>query len=313
MHRLIIKTMAMCLLVLFLMTSVAIADALPQKIVITYVKFPLNAPTIVAKKLGLYEQEFSSLGISIEWPELTAGPKQIQAMAGGSVQFASAISADSVITANSNGMDIKLLYIYSRAPKAFNIMSKNSNVQNVADLKGKTIVGPMGSLMHQMLIVALSKEKMTQKDVSFVNMPTAEALTALLGGAADAALVAGPGMIKAQAGGAKVIQNGDGLVKGIIVSAVSGKFLREHPELVHRYIQTHKKALQFIDENPKEAIRIIAEETQLSENDISTMLPWYEFTPDISKTDIEDLSATAEFLKSNGIVIKPFSLESILM
>ena len=65
-----------------------------EKISITYVKLPLNVPAILAKRLGLFEKEFGPSGISIERPELTAGPRQTEAMAAGSVQFASVLSSE---------------------------------------------------------------------------------------------------------------------------------------------------------------------------------------------------------------------------
>jgi len=205
-----------------------------DKLSITYVKLPLNAPAILAKRLGLFEKEFGPDGIAIQRPELTAGPQQTQALAAGSVQFASVLSSDSAILAKSNGVDLKVIAVFARAPKAFNVMTKNPAIKKVTDLRSKTVAGQKGSLLNHLLFAALKKEGMTPADVKYVNMPGAQAQAALMSGSVDAALIAGPSIVPAEAAGARVIVNGDGLIGGLLVVAVSGSFLRDYPDMVKR-------------------------------------------------------------------------------
>jgi sulfonate transport system substrate-binding protein len=225
-----------------------------DKISITYVKLPLNVPAILAKRLGLFEKEFGPSGISIERPELTAGPRQTEAMAAGSVQFASVLSSDSAILAGANGIDLKVIGVFCRAPKAFNVMAKNPAIKGVADLRGKTVAGPKGSLLNQLLFAALKKEGLKPSDLKYVNMAGVQAQAALISGSVDAALIAGPSLIKAEASGARVIANGEGLVKGLIVMAVSGPFLKNQPDLVKRYLKAHDQSLQYFKTRPEESI-----------------------------------------------------------
>jgi sulfonate transport system substrate-binding protein len=90
-----------------------------DKIAITYVKLPLNAPAILVKRLGLLEKEFGPDGITIQRAEFIAGPHQTQAMAAGSVQITSVLGSDSAILARVNGIDVKVISAFSRPPKAF--------------------------------------------------------------------------------------------------------------------------------------------------------------------------------------------------
>ena len=76
---------------------------LPKTIHITYVKAPLNVPSIVEKKMGLFEKEFGKDKIAVDFPEITAGPKQTEAMAAGSVDFAHCLGGTSAILAAANG------------------------------------------------------------------------------------------------------------------------------------------------------------------------------------------------------------------
>lgn len=283
-----------------------------SKITITYVKLPLNVPAIAAKKLGLFEKEFGPDGISIDRPELTAGPKQTEAIASGSVQFASVLSSDSAILAKVNGVDLKVISVFSRAPKAFNIMAKNPAIKGIPDLKGKIVAGPKGSLLNQLLFAALKKEGLKPADVKYVNMSGVQAQAALISGSVDAALIAGPALIKAEASGARVIANGEGLVKGLIVIAVSGPFLRNHPDLVKRYLKVHGQSLQYFRMHPEESIKLVAQETEIGEADVKRMLPWYDFDPKITEADLTDMAATQAFLKENDMLTNTIDIRDLI-
>jgi sulfonate transport system substrate-binding protein len=70
-------------------------------------------------------------------------------------------------------------------------MAKNQAIKTVADLKGKTVAGPKGTLLHHLLFVALKKEGLKPADMTFVNMGIPQAQAALISGSIDAALIAG--------------------------------------------------------------------------------------------------------------------------
>jgi len=288
------------------------AAAKVNKISITYVKLPLNVPAILAKRLGLFEKEFGPDGISIDRPELTAGPRQTEAMAAGSVQFASVLSTDSAVLARANGVDLKVISVFSRAPGGYNLMARNPSIKKVSDLKGKTVAGPKGSLLNQLLFAALKKEGLKPADVKYVNMAGVQAQAALISGSVDAALIAGPALIKAEASGARVIANGEGLVRGLIVVAVSGPFLKNHPDLVKRYLKVHDQSLQYFKNHPDESVKLVAEETEISQVDVRRMLPWYDFDPRITDADIADMAATQTFLRENEMLTNTLDIKDLI-
>jgi len=288
------------------------AASKPDKISITYTKLPLNAPAIIAKRLGFFEKEFGPDKIVIQRPEMTTGSQQMQAMAAGSVQFASVLGSDAAVLARVNGVDMKVIATFSRAPGAFTIMAKAPSIKKVSDLKGKTVVGPKGTVSHHLLIAALKREGLTAADVKFVNMTVPQAQAALISGSADAALIAGSFLIPAEAAGARVIINGEGLVSGLTVVAVKESFLRDYPDLVKRYLKVHDQALQYLKNNPAESIRIVAEEIQISESDVKKMLPLYSFTSKITDADLADLEATQTFLRENDMLTGTINIRDMI-
>ena len=288
------------------------AAAYPKSISLTYVKAPLNVPSIVEKKLGLLEKEFAKDKIAVQYPEITVGSKQTEAMAAGSLDFAHALGGTSAILAAANGVDLKIIAIYSRAPKAFVVLTKGDKIQKVSDLKGKKVAGPKGTILHQLILAALAKEGLKPDDIQFISMDLPSSAAALMNGSVDAALSAGPDAIRAEKAGARVLTTGEGLVEATIVTAVRGEFLQKHPDLVKRFLKTHTAAIEHMRSKPDEVLAMTAAETGLPAETVKLMLPLYDFSPTIKPSDIAELKRTQDFLLQNGMLKKSIEIEKML-
>lgn len=285
----------------------------PKAVSITYVKAPLNIPSIVEKQQKLFEQEFGKAGMGVNLPEITVGPKQTEAMAAGSVDFAHCLGGSSAILAAANGVDLKIIGIYSRAPKAFVVMVKADSIRSIADLKGKKVAGPKGTILHQLLLAGLAREGLKASDVQFVSMDLPAAMAALMNGSVDVALSAGADALRAQQSGARVIATGEGLVDATIVTAVRGEFLKQYPELVKQFVGIHRAAVEKVKREPETAYQLTAAETGLTLDMVKSMAPLYDFDFTIRPKDIEELKLTQEFLKQNGMLDKTVDIEKLLV
>lgn len=284
----------------------------PNVISITYVKAPLNVPSILEKRLGLFDKEFGPDNIKIELPEITVGPKQTEAIAAGAVDFAHGLGGTTAIMAAANGVDLKIVGIYSRAPKAFVLLAKDPNIKSLTDLKGKKVAGPKGTVLHQLLLTALTKNSLKADDVQFVAMDIPGSVAALMNGSVDFALAAGPDALRAEQAGARIITTGEGLIEATIVTAVRGEFLRKSPDLVKRFVKTHQAAQEYMKTNQLDALSITAAETGLSMDMVNKMYPWYDFNSTIKPSDIEELKKTQDFLIKNGMQTKAISIEELI-
>lgn len=288
------------------------AEAAVETINISYVKLPLNLPSIIEKKLELFEKEFSKDRIKVVFPEILEGPKMTEALAAGSLDFCNALGGTSAILAAANGVDLKIIGIYSRAPKAFTIMAADGQINAAADLKGKKIGGPKGTILHQLLLAALTREGLTVQDVAFVNLGIPQAVSAMLSGSVDAALVAGPAVPKALENGAHLITTGEGLLSATIVIAVSNQFMMQHPDLVKRYLKVHSASLRYMKEHLDEVYQLAAEETGIAVEDVRKMVPWYDFNPVITAADMADLEKTRDFLVQNGLLTQSIEVKAFV-
>lgn len=311
----VLKSLIIVIGVLFIVSlslSTAAAAEL-EEIDISYVKLPLNVPSIIEKEKQLFEKEFNPDGIEVEFPEITQGSKMTQAVAAGSLDFCNALGGTSLILAAANGVDIKMIGVYSRAPKAFTIMAKDPSIKTTADLKGKKVVGPKGTILHQLLLASLVENDLSLADLEFVNLGIARGISALLAESADAALVAGPAVPQALANGAHIIESGEGLLDATIVIGVSGEFLEKHPAIVERYLNVHQQSLKFMEENPEKTYQLVAQETGISKESVKKMYSWYDFNPEISESDIKELEKTQEFLIENDMLSNSINIENLIV
>jgi sulfonate transport system substrate-binding protein len=309
------KFLSSVLIIIFLfsLSVTTFAAQEVEKLAISYVKLPLNVPSIVEKEKQLFEKEFNPDGIEVEFPEITQGSKMTQAVAAGSLDFCNALGGTSLILAAANGVKIKMIGVYSRAPKAFNIMAKDPSIKTTADLRGKKVVGPKGTILHQLLLASLVENNLSLDDLEFVNLGIARGISALLAESADAALVAGPAVPQALENGAHIIESGEGLLDATIVIAVSGEFADKHPVIVDRYLKVHQESLKFMEENPEDTLAIVAKETGISKESVKKMYSWYDFNPEITESDIKELTKTQDFLLNNGMLSQSIDIESLIV
>ena len=285
-----------------------------DQVTLTYVQSPLNVPSIVERDEELFQKAFAKNGIdTVEYSNLTTGPEQTQALASGDIQFLNAVGATSVFLSAANGADIKIISMYSRSPKAFMLFSKDDSIQSAEDLKGKTIGGPKGTILHELLVAYLTQAGMTEQDVNFVNMGIPDAQAALTGGSVDAALLAGPTAYNMQKDGYHVVTNGEGLTDATIVTATTQAFYDEHPELVESFLDAQKEALTFMEEHNDETIALAAKATELSEDAVKEMYGMYDFSMDISDSDIAGMEKTEDFMKETGMIETDVDVKSLIL
>ncbi|WP_370673939.1 ABC transporter substrate-binding protein [Pleomorphomonas sp. PLEO] len=271
---------------------------------VTYVTAPFNVPSIVEKHEGILEADFGAKGIKIERPEITSGAKQTEAIAADAIDVASVLGGASAILAKANGVDVRIIAVYSRSPKAFALMTRNDGPLTLADLKGKKIAGPKGTTLHQLLAAALASAGLTINDVDYINMDLPTARAALLSGQIDVATLAGNNAIAVEKAGGKTLATGEGLIQPTTVIAASGKFIDAHPDLVEAYLAAHRKSLDFLAAKPDEALKIAADEQKISVEDAKAQLPLYDFTPTLTDADITNLEGDQAFMVDNAMLPK---------
>ena len=246
------KVLSLALAVCLCLTAVAFAE---DGITVTYVTSPLNAPSIVEKNSSWLE---NALGMPVNYAEITSGADQTAALASGDIQILNAVGGTSVILAAANGADIKVLSMYSRSPAAFMLFSADETISSPEDLKGKTLAGPKGTNLHELLAAYLATAGMTMDDVDFVSMDIPSALSALEGGSVDCALLAGAAAYNCMASGKHLVTNGEGLIAATILTATSQEYYDAHTDVIDTFLKTQEEIVTWMGENHDEVIAMAA-------------------------------------------------------
>lgn len=306
------NVLKLLLYVIFILSCKNKSDFSVKQIVLTYVKSPLNVPSMVEKDRLIFSNAFSKYKLPVVYSELTTGPEQTQALASGDIQFLYAVGATSVILAKANGADIKIINTYSRSPQSFVIFSKNTT-KDANDVKGKKVAGPKGTILHELLATYLNSLGLNESDIKFISMGIPESYAALSSGSVDMALLAGPAAYNTAKEGYNIVTTGENLIEPVVVVATSGTFYNNNKDLVDTFINAEKEVLNYMNNNYDEIISISAKETGLTEEAVKEMYSMYDFNIDITDKDIVSMKKTEKFMRKNKMIETEVDINDLLI
>lgn len=303
------KVFSLILAMILALGCAAMAEGLSvDGLTVTYVTSPLNVPSIVEKENGVFAE---TLGVPVEYAEITSGADQTQALASGDVQVLYAVGGTSIILSAANGADIKVLNMYSRAPKAFCLYSTDDTLTTPESLRGKTIAGPAGTNLHELLVAYLNTAGMTIDDVNFVSMGIPESKAALDGGSADVAMLGGAAAYNAGKQGYHLVTDGEGLIQAIIAVAVTGAYYDAHPDVIEKLTEAQQAIVAEIEADPEAAFATAGRYLDLDPEAVKEMYACYDFSLDISDDDVAGFQKTADFMYASGMIESPFDVTSL--
>jgi len=280
---------------------------------ISYVKSPFNLQAIVMKEDGLLEKELAPLGVTVNWSEINIGTRQAQALATGSLDVAGVINTSSVIIARSEGYPIKIIAGVARPSDVFALVAKRGGATSIKELKGKTVAGPKGTVLHHLLAAALQKEGLSPADVRFLPMDIPQACSALLSGRVDAALLAASAVIAAQKEGAKVLTTATGLVEPKLVMAANENFIAQRPDRLKAVIAAHDRAWRWIAENHEKAVALGAKVQGLDTAEAERLFAWSHFTQRLSASDVSGMEADMRFMLETGMMRNEIDIKDLFL
>lgn len=284
-----------------------------DKVVMTYVASPLNVPSVIEKQHGDYSEAFGKLGLGFAYSDLDSGADQTAALASGNIHILNGVGGSSVILAAANGADIVILSMYSAAPKAFAMFSNDETLNSPQSLKGKTVAGPKGTNLHELLSAYLAEAGMSTDDVNFISMDIPSASAALENGSIDVALLGGPAAYNCEKSGKHKITDGEGLITATIVTAASRKFAEENPAIISAFRETQNSIVDYMNANTDEALKLTAGVLELDEQAVRDMYQMYDFDTSLTEEDIAAVQSTEQFLLNSGMIENHVDVHSLIL
>jgi NitT/TauT family transport system substrate-binding protein len=220
---------------------------------------------MVASAKGWWVEDLKPFGIvAVEEKEFQSGPPEMQGMLAGALDIAYVGTAPP-ITAIAQGLDAKIV-------AGVNINGSDLVVRPDATYNGpKSIEGlsvgtfPPGSIQDIVMKKWLKDNNVDISKIKIHPMGPGEAVTAIEAAKVDAVFLPHPSPAKIQVDGKgkSVVMSGEMWPNHACCSLlISGKLIREHPDLVNQIVKTHIKATNYVYSNPEEAAKIYVAKTK---------------------------------------------------
>ncbi|WP_353814534.1 aliphatic sulfonate ABC transporter substrate-binding protein [Agromyces sp. SYSU T00266] len=225
-----------------------------------------NPLSLIIKDQGWLEAE----GLEVTWVQSAGSNKANEALRAGAIDVGST-AGSAALLARANGSPIKTIDIYSQPEWSAIVAGPDSEIDEVSDLKGKTVAATKGTDPYFFLLQTLEAEGLSPDDITVENLQHADGWAALQNGAVDAWAGLDPIMAGAEVAGATLIyRNVDFNSYGFLNATES--FLEEKPALAQLVIDAYEQARAWAAENPEETAAILAEVAGLDESIASKVI-----------------------------------------
>lgn len=192
---------------------------------------------VVLKARGTLEKRLAAQGVSVQWLEFPAGPQLLEGLNAGAVDVGT-VGETPPIFAQAAGVDFVYLGNEPPAPKAEAIVvPHDSPIRSVAALRGKKVALNRGSNVHFLLVKALQQAGLSYTDIQPVYLTPADARAAFVQNSIDAWAIWDPYLaaVEKQAN-ARVLVNGEGLVRNTQYYVAARKFADTQPQLLRELL-----------------------------------------------------------------------------
>ncbi len=232
---------------------------------------------VVADEKGWWQADLAPYGVKdVKEYVFQTGPPEMQAMMAGDLDVAY-VGAAPAVTALSQGLDAKIV-----APVQINgsslALRPEYKYTGPQDLKGlKIATYPPGSIQNTLLRKWLKENGVDpEKDVTIVGMAAAgDAISAISAKKVDAVFLPHPAPTSVEKGGNGriIVQSGQMEPNHVCcVLLISGKLIRDHPDIVEQIVKTHIKATEYAKTNNDEAAQIYSNKTSEDIETVKTSL-----------------------------------------
>ncbi|MCD8019670.1 MAG: ABC transporter substrate-binding protein [Clostridiales bacterium] len=269
------------------------SDDLPEKIGLGYWDSPNGE--LHTKERGALEEAFPE--IEIQWLEFDSGPDILTAMESGSIDFAT-IGTPPTALGLANGYHFKIFYLHDIIGESEGlIVTEDSGIESLEDLKGKSIATLFGSTSHYSLLNALESAGIEESDLTLYDMTAQDIFAAWQRGDLDGAYIWES--VKSQLinnGGTEIISSEQLAEQGSITAEagiVSNDFYEKYPEIVEKYIEILDESVQLYRDEPDESAELMAYGLNLTEEE--TLVSMNEII-------VKDQSEQLEYLGQDGVL-----------
>jgi sulfonate transport system substrate-binding protein len=237
---------------------------------------------VLQKAQGSLEKKLAPLGFGVKWVEFPAGPQLLEGLNVGAVDVGYVGEAPPIF-AQAAGARFVYFGYDPAAPRAEAILvTKDSPIKSVADLKGKKVALNKGSNVHYLLVKQLEKNGLKLSDIQPVYLAPADGRAAFESKNVDAWVIWDPFQAAAEkATGARVLADGTGGTTDVVnnYQFYLGErgFVKNNPKVIDALFADSVEQGIWLKKNLRQAAELIAPLQGLPVDVVELALRRYEF------------------------------------
>lgn len=280
--------------------------ALTKVIVAHHLGYSGSAIVAVGINMGYFEEE----GLDVELAPFTSGPSEIAAMVSGNVDFGYIGSGATTLAVKG---DVEIIYFQNLGDAEAIIVNKESGIETMADMKGKTIATTLGTSGENIVNMAIAKAGLEIGDgpdqVEVINMDMGGCVTAMVAGRVDAVCVWGSYQITVEGQLAdnyhELARTADFAEEYVSVSSwlATQEYIDANPETVQAFANALAKSFDYWKVNEEQVAVWVAEIVEADEDTIKAQIGGTFF---LNSAELEDALA-------DGTIRKYYEVQQVAM
>lgn len=273
-------------------------------------------PIVIAAEKGFYEKN----GVKVELTQVAGAPTIVEGIVARTFDGGGVASVPFLISASRGGPLVVVASggtIVKGSSTHELLVRKDSPIQKLADLKGKIIAVNTRASVEMILLRGrvLPSLGLTEKDVTFLEIPFPQMAAALKGGKVDAIAAYEPFVTGAK----KEVETRtltdftefhppQGFPLGLV--EFHKDFIASRPEAVRSFVKAYVEAIRWSADHPDEALAIMSKRLNLK-LDLLKSVRREHFDPR-GAVDTAALEEVGKLLVALKLVDKPVALQSVI-
>lgn len=269
----------------------------------------------ILKAYGSVERVLAEHGFHVVWSEFPSGPQLLDALGRGEIDFGATGEAPPVFAQAAGASFLYVGYEPAAPASEAIIVSEDSPIRNILDLKGKRVALNRWSNVHYLLVRALASQGMAIHDIRPVYLPPSFALLHdLHEGSIDAWAIWDPLLTAArQSHPVRVLVDGEGLVENHQFYVSRKVFAFNNPHIIELILDDIRRAGAHINAHAAEVAQQLSPQLQLTSRVLENSLKRLGYCPrSLDKALIDKQQRIADVFFSLGQLPSAVSVRDLV-
>lgn len=312
MHKLIVRLVVCISAVIGMIapSDIQAAGSTLKELRIDYSEY--NQLSLVLKKFGWLEKELKKEKLQVSWVYSRGSHESLKELTSGKIDFAST-SALPCLLSRAEGYPVKPVYTFSHPEWVTLLVSRDSPINSIKELKGKKIAVTPDSDPYVFLLQALQAEGLQKSDVEIIPLQLNEGRIALEKQEVDAWAGTDPysSACQMETGSRALYRNTSFNNYGLLNTTDS--FEEKNPEVVNRVVRAYEKVRKWAIRHPDELALIYADESGVSLPIARLILSRVDFSQPIQDSgDFNGLKDSAPILVQERMVENSSLVDNVI-